>query len=448
MAAGPARAGSLTCLVGTDPAVAGDAQRIRSVRALIDTSCVCAWFDGSFGRTSTNYMKCAFGVIDAETTRGTLRGECRGTMRTWYAQSTCGRAASSNAQPCIKTATKGGKITCTVKSTTRSDGTTPVSNCTNSSAATQVSCPGFTTCLDAADQNGDLVVGPPGDAGGCAAPPTPTPVPTPTPAPTPTPSATPVPTPTPAPTPVPTPTPTRTPVPTATATPTPTPTPDNAGPTVVLSPLPTAIRSAQTLKATGTTDPSGVASVAYQSCQGTGCTPSTPIGSSTTGPDFAVAWSPLPVDGLWRVRAVATDTLGNQSVSPTRTVFVDTVQPTTSVAGPSTAGLYASNFAFGSTSNHPAETAWPGAITGAAADPGSGVAEVAVSIRSDATGTWFDGTSFASASEVFVVATGKTAWSLDLPATAFPAGGHYRLRSRATDTAGNSADSTEVEFDL
>ena len=36
--------------------------------------------------------------------------------------------------------------------------------------------------------------------------------------------------------------------------------------------------------------------------------------------------------GVTRVRAVATDSLGNQSVSSTRTVFVDTVVPTTSVS--------------------------------------------------------------------------------------------------------------------
>ena len=48
----------------------------------------------------------------------------------------------------------------------------------------------------------------------------------------------------------------------------------------------------------------------------------------------------------------------------------------------------------------------------------------------------------------FVVPTGKTSWSLAVSAAALPAGGRHRVRSRATDTAGNSADSPEVAFDL
>jgi len=63
----PLSAGALltkTCLTGTDPAVAADAAQIGAVRSLIDDVCICARFDGTKGKTHSNYVSCAADIAD------------------------------------------------------------------------------------------------------------------------------------------------------------------------------------------------------------------------------------------------------------------------------------------------------------------------------------------------------------------------------------------------
>jgi len=69
-----------TCLTGTDPAVAGDLADIIAVRRLIDAACVCGDFDGSKGKTHTDYVKCAANIITAQAAvpPGNLRTQCKG----------------------------------------------------------------------------------------------------------------------------------------------------------------------------------------------------------------------------------------------------------------------------------------------------------------------------------------------------------------------------------
>ena len=68
---------------------------------------------------------------------------------------------------------------------------------------------------------------------------------------------------------------------------------------------------------------------------------------------------------------------------------------------------------------------------------GSGVQGVEVSIRQGA-GNYWNGTSFASGTEVWNTATlAGGNWSLTFPAASFPADGSYTVRVRATDVAGN-----------
>ena len=68
---------------------------------------------------------------------------------------------------------------------------------------------------------------------------------------------------------------------------------------------------------------------------------------------------------------------------------------------------------------------------------GSGVQGVEVSIRQGA-GNYWNGTSFASGTEVWNTATlAGGNWSLTFPAASFPADGSYTVRVRATDAAGN-----------
>ncbi len=71
--------------------------------------------------------------------------------------------------------------------------------------------------------------------------------------------------------------------------------------TATLTALPASIRNGQALTATAADATSGVASVAYLYCAGGSCTPSTSIGSSSTGPSYSVTWSSQPADGTYQV---------------------------------------------------------------------------------------------------------------------------------------------------
>ncbi len=77
----------------------------------------------------------------------------------------------------------------------------------------------------------------------------------------------------------------------------------------------------------------------------------------------------------------------------------------------------------------------PDGICGTASDNDSSVLQVDVSIRQGA-GNYWNGTSFASATEVWNLATGTTTWNYGF--TAFPADGSYTVRVRTTDTAANA----------
>jgi hypothetical protein len=213
-----------TCLTGTAPDVANDAQQIRAVRKMVDATCVCSSFNGSPGHTHIRYVACATDVINAQVAAAHLRTRCKGTVTTFYRNSTCGMNPALHTEPCIKTVTESGKVTCTIKATTKKDGSTPSGQCTNGRTFTQVACPAYTTCIDAADTNGNLIIAAPGDTGACVPTPTATPSNTPTVTQTPTVTLTLTPTITPTQTPTATNTPTATPTQTPTNTPTNTPT--------------------------------------------------------------------------------------------------------------------------------------------------------------------------------------------------------------------------------
>lgn len=187
-----------TCLTGTAPDVANDASQIRAVRSLIDEICVCGNFDGSKGQTHSNYVGCAAGIVAAEVNAAALRSQCKKTVKRYYSNSTCGRNPNQHTEPCIQMNLSTAKITCVIKATTKKDGVTPVHACSDTAKATRVACASYTHCIDAADTNGDLIIGGPGDSGSCAASPAGTPTNTPAVTPTnnPTDTATPTATPT------------------------------------------------------------------------------------------------------------------------------------------------------------------------------------------------------------------------------------------------------------
>lgn len=84
---------------------------------------------------------------------------------------------------------------------------------------------------------------------------------------------------------------------------------------------------------------SGVASVAYYYCAGSGtcnATTGTNINSSSTASNnYSVTWAtPLPADGPYHIVAVATDNVGNASAASSSTaVTIDTTSPTVPTPG-------------------------------------------------------------------------------------------------------------------
>jgi hypothetical protein len=113
---------------------------------------------------------------------------------------------------------------------------------------------------------------------------------------------------------------------------------DKTNPTsATLDPLPGAIRNGQVLTGAATDGgPSGIASIAYYYCAGPPCSPSTLIGSSSTGPSYSVTWSSQPADGDYEVLARASDNAGNTLDSSKRTVTIDNTAPETTItASPS-----------------------------------------------------------------------------------------------------------------
>jgi hypothetical protein len=158
--------------------------------------------------------------------------------------------------------------------------------------------------------------------------------------------------------------------------------------------------------------------------------------TGTTSWTFGFPGANFPSNGSYTVRAVATDAAGN-TASTSRTFTIDRTAPTVGVTFPTAGAVYsaASWDAGCSTAG--------GDVCGTAADTGSSVASVAVSVRQGA-GNYWNGTSFSSATEVLHPATGTTSWSLAFPATTFPADGSYTIRTVATDAAGNTGTTSRT----
>lgn len=182
----------------------------------------------------------------------------------------------------------------------------------------------------------------------------------------------------------------------------------------------------------------GVASVAVSVRQGSGnywdgsgfasATEVLVPATGTTSWTLAFAARNFTADGAYTVRAVADDGAGNRGVA-TATFTIDKTNPTVAITFPSAAGSYGiASWNAGCTSR----------ICGTASDTGGSVASVAVSVR-QGSGNYWNGTAFASATEVLLAATGTTSWTRAFPASNFPADGSYTVRAVATDTAGNTA---------
>jgi Big-like domain-containing protein len=157
------------------------------------------------------------------------------------------------------------------------------------------------------------------------------------------------------------------------------------------------------------------------------------------GAAFSTCTSPTSYAGLtdgshtFQVKAV--DAATNQSAATSYPWVVDTTAPTVAVNF-TAAGAFYNNAGFNGGCSTPS-----GDFCGTAADAGTGLSTVKVSIRRGA-GSYWNGTAFASASEVLLNATGGGTWSQAFAAANFPAGGSYTLRAVVTDNAGNTSSAT------
>ncbi|HYF10785.1 MAG TPA: Ig-like domain-containing protein [Actinomycetota bacterium] len=156
----------------------------------------------------------------------------------------------------------------------------------------------------------------------------------------------------------------------------------------------------------------------------------TPTGTTT----WSYAFDAFPVDGSYTLRVVATDTAGN--TSSTSTAFtIDDTAPSVAVTFPANGATYGN-------AQFSAGCASPG-VCGTAGDAIS-LGGVAISIRHVSTGNYFNGTSFAAATEQQLAVSGTTAWSYAIAATTFPMEGSYVVRATATDSAGTTTIATST----
>ena len=164
---------------------------------------------------------------------------------------------------------------------------------------------------------------------------------------------------------------------------------------------------------------SGVAATHYTT---NGSTPTTgsPQGTVIT----------LSADGVYTIKYFSVDNVANSESVKTGSaqIRIDKTSPSSTITFPANGASYSS-------AGWSAGCATAG-FCGTATDALSGLQRVEISMR-QGSGNYWDGSSFASASEVFLVASGTATWSRPFAAASFPADGSYTIRVRAVDNAAN-----------
>ncbi len=125
----------------------------------------------------------------------------------------------------------------------------------------------------------------------------------------------------------------------------------------------------------------------------------------------------------------ASDAAGN-TATKTITFIDDGTAPVPSITHPVNGSTY-------STASW--NSACAGTICGTTTDATAGVNSNEVSIQRVSTGLYWNGSAFASATQVFQLATGTTSWSYAFPGSSFPADGSYTVAARSTDNAQNQS---------
>jgi hypothetical protein len=129
-----------------------------------------------------------------------------------------------------------------------------------------------------------------------------------------------------------------------------------------------------------------------------------------------------------------TDLAGNAATSANQTVAVDNTAPAVAITFPTAS--YSGGWSAGCGTPATAD------VCGTGSDAGSGVASVGVSLRqASAPGLYWNPatSSFSSATEVLMPATGTTSWSLPAASAWFTNLTSYTIRAVATDAASNTA---------
>jgi hypothetical protein len=140
-------------------------------------------------------------------------------------------------------------------------------------------------------------------------------------------------------------------------------------------------------------------------------------------------------DANYLVTAYTSD-FANNFKSVTAAFDIDNVAPTPVITFPVNGSTHdAASWAAGANSK----------ITGTASDSLSGVASDQVAIQR-ASGNYWNGTSFSSATPVYTTTAGTTSWNLAFAATNFPADSAYTVYARSTDAAGNVSASVTSTF--
>jgi hypothetical protein len=181
----------------------------------------------------------------------------------------------------------------------------------------------------------------------------------------------------------------------------------------------------------------GQTALALPACV-SGCT----IGGVGRGYASAALTANASITGTSKTWTVTvTDLAGNAVTSTNQTVVVDNTAPTVAITFPTSS--YSGGWLAG------CGTASTADICGTASDAGSGVASVQVSLRQAAAPGlyWNPATSsFSSATEVLMPATGTTSWSLAAASAWFTNLTSYTIRAVATDSASNAAAPVTTTF--
>ena len=158
------------------------------------------------------------------------------------------------------------------------------------------------------------------------------------------------------------------------------------------------------------------------------------IGANCSGTITALTCTENNVpSGTWKYSVTPKKASWNGAESAKASVTVSATAPTVAVAFPASGGAYR-------TATWSAGCATAGICGTASATSPATVSNVKVSVRQGTGNYWSgSGSSFTSAPEVLVTATGTTTWNLNFPATNFPADGSYTVHVVATDSSAASS---------